>query len=182
MTDQIRTPRGRRVVAASLVALVLLILAGLAGYLAVLIATDRRPPVGDLDAASRQLQGVAWNQPWVLATGIGLAVVGLILLLIAILPAGRRTVELSNIDTNLAASLNKRSLARTARAAALSVDGVTDASATVGRSTITVRAVTPFRQVAGLPAATTDAVDRRVGALNLRSPRTVRTRLITKDA
>jgi uncharacterized membrane protein len=182
MTTPVRLPRGRRTVPSVITAIVLLVIFGVASYLAVFAALHRSTPGVRLAAARNWLGDTHWSASSVLIIGIVLGVLGVVLLLIALLPSTRHVVELVGPDAHTAVGLPKKSLRRTVQASTVAIDGIASASATIGRRTVAVNASSSLRHAEGLAEAVNSAATARLEALNLRQPRTVIARLHTKDS
>jgi hypothetical protein len=176
----VRVPRGRRGTTATVVALVGLVLAAAlaveALWLAVQGTTWGFEPAG---VASR-LRDTRLGSTEVQVVAIVVAVVGLLLLLAAALPARRHLVELDPLeadDREVATGLTRRSLRRTLTAAAVSVDGIGAAKVKVGRRRLVVQARTALRHTDGLADRVQAAVESRLADLAPRRTRAVKVRL-----
>ena len=178
----IRFPRGRRTGWSVITAVVLLAIAVAGGYLAVVLALHRTVNGVDLSRASRWLRDTGYRDQTVLICGIVLAGVGIALLLVALAPAPRHLVELTGPDAHTAAALPQASLRRTVQSAARRIDGISRASARIGRRRIGLDVVTGLRHTDGLAAGAEAAATDRLAALELRRPRIVKTRLIRKES
>ena len=113
---------------------------------------------------------------WTAAAGVGVAVLGAVLIVAAVMPRKRRSVRAA---ANTAVYLDLTEVARLAAAAAESVAGVADARSTATRRTLTVRCAVTGTPEAGLSAAVRDAVSAELGELQP-SPR-IRVRLAKGD-
>lgn len=178
----IRPPRGRRGTAAVITALVLLIVAVAAGYLAVMAALSRQVTFVDVRSAVDWLRSASWGQQVALWIGVGITVVGVILLLAALLPPGRRVVELESPDAATAAGITHRGLRRTVAASVSGIDGISHARAEVGTRAVELDAVTWLRHTDGLQEAATAAAEQRLGQLRPAQLRSVKTRLHRKES
>lgn len=176
-----RFPRGRRTGPSVLTALLVLVVAASVCYLAVLRALNRTGGGVDPAVVSRHLSGTRWDAPEVLIVGIVVAAVGLLLMLVAMLPASRHLVELTNPDSRTAAAMPPRSLRRTVQSAALEVDGISTARARIGRRRIRLDLGTGLRHTDGLTGTADTAATRRLVALDLSRPRTIAAHLSRKD-
>ena len=179
---EVRLPRGRRGTAGVVAALLLVAVTGAAGYLAVMAALDRPVTVVDIAAVLERVRSTPWSSTTGLVVGIVLAVLGVVALLAALVPPRRRAVELVSTAPMTATGITRAGLRRTLEAAAVTVDGVTAAHASVGRRRIRVDAVSGLRRTDGLQDAAGSAVQRRLQVLNLRQTRALTTHLQQKDA
>lgn len=177
----LRFPRGRRGTATVLVALLVIVVAGAAGYLAVMAALHRPVTVVDTAPFLDFIRTTPYDSTAALVIGISLAVLGLVVLAAAVVPAARRVEELAAPDPDVAVAITPTGLRRTLAAAAVGVDGVTDASARVGARRVQIDAVTPLRRIDGLQDTASTAVSTRLDRLALRRPRVLATRLHQKD-
>lgn len=178
----VRPPRGRRGTAASVTALVGLLLCAAGAVEALYLATTDATWGYESSSVADFLADTTLGSTAVLVTAIVLAVLGLVALLAGILPARRRLVELGGDDDIVATGLTRRSLRRTLRSAAESVDGIEDAPTTVKRRKVVVRAVTSLRQTDGLADRVQTAVQSRVDDLAPRTARRVKVRLDRKES
>jgi hypothetical protein len=124
--------------------------------------------VRDALALSGLVGGRAWTtsllqtldgltpQPWMLAVGVALALVGLVLVVVALAPRRRTEVALGAAGTTYA---RPGDLARLARARALDVDGVTEARSSASRTSLRV----DLRTTASAPDDVRRAVEQVVG-------------------
>jgi hypothetical protein len=78
---------------------------------------------------ARWASATPWNDSRVLAVASALALIGLVLLLIAVVPGRGRMIALRTGDPDLVVGLPRRALARALRARANQVDGVRSAGA-----------------------------------------------------
>ena len=130
----------------------------------------------------RWLQQTTWSSPVVLVAGIVLAAIGVVLLLAALLPPSRHVVELVSPREGVATAITPGGLRRTLAAAAVGVDGVTEAGTRLGRRRIRVDAITRLRRTDGLSDAAAAAVQRRLQVLDLRRAKVLATRLHRKES
>lgn len=177
----IRFPRGRRGTASVLVALLVIAVAGAAGYLAVMAALNRPVTVVDTAPFIDFIRTTAYDSTGALITGIVLAVLGLIVLATVVVPADRRVEELTGPDPDVAAAITRTGLRRTLTAAAVDIDGVSNATARIGTRRVRLDAVTPLRRIDGLQDTTAAAVTSRLDRLQLRRSRVLSARLHQKD-
>jgi hypothetical protein len=118
----------------------------------------------------------------VTSTATVLAVLGVLLLLVGLVPPRRRLVELGGDDPTVATGVTRRSLRRTLRAAAEDVDGIVRAPVTVGRRRVVVRAATSLRHTDGLAGRVQAAVQGRLDDLAPTRTRRLRVRLERKES
>ena len=180
-SGSIHFPRGRRTGPAVATAILILIAAAATGYAAILKGSRRQVPGVALREVVQSLTGTAWNSPVVLIVGSVAAAVGLLLLMIAVVPAPQPLVELNGSHARTAAALNVRSLRRAVQSAALRIDGIVTARAHVGRRRIRLNLSTWLRHTNGLGQCAQDAATERLTALDLVRPRAVQARLEQKD-
>lgn len=173
----IRVPRGRRGATATVVALVGVLLAAAlaveALWLAVKGTTWGFTPAG----VAKHLRETRLGSSEVEIVAIVAAVLGLLILLAAVLPARRHLIELDHDEADVATGLTRRSLRRTLTAAAENVDGIGSAKVTVRRRRLVVRARTALRHTEGLADRVSTAVEARLADLAPRRHRSVRVRL-----
>lgn len=178
MSRRSRLPRGRRALSSVLVAVLVLAAAVLSAVAAVQLYTGRRHTVfGDVARYARTLHGVRWSDGPVLVVGIVLVILGALVLLAGLLPAGVTLLKLADPDEQTLAGITRGGLRTDMIATALAVDGIVEADATVGRRRIRITAETPFTDRDGLSDAVRDAAQRRVDALQPVRRLTVRARL-----
>ena len=115
-----------------------------------------------------------WQAPWVRAVLIGVAVVGLLLLLGELKPRRPGLLPLAPLTEDVDASTTRRSLQQALRRAAVKVDGIVEAKAAARRGAVKVRAVARLREPAGLDEQVREHVAARLESLHLaRTPRLV---------
>ena len=180
MSADVRMPRRRRGTAASVTALVGLLVFAAGAVFALYAAIEKSAWLVDAAAVSRWARDLTLGGTVALVAGIVATVVGLLLLLTAVVPAPRGLVELAENNTGIAAGLRRSSLARTLAAAAVGVDGISSAKVG-GRRVLTVRATTSLRMTDGLADRVQDVVERRLAHLEPAKPLRVRVTLSRKD-
>ncbi|PRY37902.1 DUF6286 domain-containing protein [Umezawaea tangerina] len=158
--------RPRRSVPATLTAVVLLAVCAAVATWTVQQLIGRTPFVA--------LPNPHWNDLGVAIAGGGLAVLGLVLLLAAILPGKPMVVPLTEDESDAGAST--RSLRSTLQAAADSVDGVTATKLKVRRGKVIARVRTNRISTDGLDEAVRAALERRLGQIPLTAPPSPRIR------
>ncbi len=114
--------RPRRVAPAVVVALVLLAAAVAVAVSLIQNLTHSRELVS-YDSIATRLHGTVWHSSWVLGAGIGAAVVGAVLLLVALWP-GRRVVVALEPEEGMTAGIARRSLDGALEDGAASVAGL----------------------------------------------------------
>ncbi|MHA3705062.1 DUF6286 domain-containing protein [Jatrophihabitans sp. YIM 134969] len=179
MTD-VRMPRGRRGSAATLTALVGLVVFAAGAVFALVAAIRHQAWLVDADTISDWARRTSLGDTVALVVGIVVGAVGLLLLLAALVPPRRRLVELADSGTGIAAGLTRSSLARTLAAAARGVDGISSAGVS-GRRALTVRATTSLRRTDGLADRVQQVVEDRLGQLEPARPHQVRVKLSRKE-
>ena len=163
-----------RVVAAVL-ALGLLVGGLLVAVEIVVAGFDRRPWVLPHDDWYDSARTRMWEDApprWIF---IGLVVAGLLLLFLQF--ARRRPTALPLVPGAVPADVARRSLERSLAREAARVDGVSAAKAKVDAERVDVRATSNRRQVDDLEPRVTQALDRRMGALGLARPPSVRVKV-----
>uniref|UniRef100_UPI0037B3DE99 DUF6286 domain-containing protein n=1 Tax=Nocardia nova TaxID=37330 RepID=UPI0037B3DE99 len=167
--------RPRRITPAVLVAVALLVIA-------VLVAVSLIQNLGNTKelvsyhSIAVHLHDTTWHSYWVLGVGIGLALLGAVLVLVALLP-GRRVVEALDAEEGMDAGITRRSLDGALNDAASSVAGLE--AARVRRShkniRVTGRAVHPDH--ADLEQTVNATVGDRLARIGPKSVPPVSTRL-----
>ena len=138
--------RPSRTVPAVIMALILLALAVAMVWLSVLkLLSGVWPDV--VVSAANWAQDVSWGSTTAITAAAGVAVVGVILLLWAIIPGQFNAMRVQNDDldsvgTTTEVVMTRRSVARLATARAVEVDGVEAASASAGGQSVTLSVTT----------------------------------------
>lgn len=155
--------RPRRAVPAALTALVLLATCVFIAGLAIQLITGTRPWVS-YDAVATALNRTHWDDLGLALAGGGVALIGLVMLLAAILP-GKATVlpVAGDFDTGV----SRRSLYHTLHDAAATVDGVGRAKLKLRRRKIAARVHTERTMTEGLTDAVHAALEQRISQINL---------------
>lgn len=156
--------RSRRTVAATVVALALLVGAGVA---AVEIIAALAGGSGWFPAMSvtRWAAATSWDSVvWRLGSA-AVAVCGLWLVLLAVLPGHGRVLRLRSQDDAVLVGTTRRSVRHVATAAADRVDGVESASARLRGRALRVTARTRLTDPKGLTETVRTAAEERLGAL-----------------
>lgn len=175
-----RVFRPRRMVPATVVAAVIFVVAALtaAGIIAALIGR----PIALLhaEAIGSWLSRTRWSDPAALAIGAVLALAGLLLIALALVPGRPRVVGLGTGRPDVLMGLTRRGLRHVAATAAGDVDGAERAGAKARGRRVRVTVTTPLRDRAEAAAveerarvAVTEAMDR----LDLTRPVTVKVRV-----
>ena len=143
--------RPARTVPATITAVVLLALGvALVWAAAQRLAQGSWPVFADRTAS--WMATLTWGDVWVLILSIGVAVLGLILLVAAIKPGPPTAMTLDSgssadtADASTEAVMTRRSVAKLASARAAQVDGVDSESTDVGARKVTVTVKTPSQQ------------------------------------
>ncbi len=124
------------------------------------------------ESLTSDLTGNSWQAGPVRAVLIGAAVVGLLLLVGQLKPRRPSALPLSASAAGVQASTTRRSLQQTLQRAAAEVDGVSGATARVGRRTAKITARAFLRDAGGLQEQVTEHVTGRLDSLSLaHSPR-----------
>lgn len=134
-----------------------------------------RPGAGGVlvpwQAAVPPLGGLSWQSGPVLGTAAGVAVLGL-LLLVAALVAGRSEVRLLDPAPEVTVTTDPRSLARLVGHRVRAEDGIAGAAVTADRRRVRVKATGRFRAVGDLRDRVSQTTSSAVGDLPLqRSPK-----------
>jgi uncharacterized protein DUF6286 len=173
-------PRGTRAGTALVVAVLAVAVCTYAAIEAITLATRERTVGFDVHAVTRYGRTTHWDATAVTVVGIIAAAIGLALLLAALLPPRRRTIELATDDHRLAIGISLPSLRRTLQAAVLAIDGVGTARVR-GRRHWNVTATTTLRDATDLPETIRNRVTAELASLNPTRQRPVRVRLNRKD-
>jgi uncharacterized protein DUF6286 len=140
--------RPARTVPATITAVVLLALGvGLVWAAVQRLARGSWP--GFADQTATWLAALTWGNVWVLILSIGVAVLGLVLLVAAIKPGPPTAMAVdsgSSDDASTEVVMTRRSVAKLATARAGQVDGVDSVSSVVGARKVTVTVKTPSQQ------------------------------------
>jgi len=160
---------------APLLALFLLVLAVVTAVEVIATAFGKGPVWVDWPGVYRQGLDRTWGDGAVRVICIAFVLVGLVLLLGQLKPRRLSHLPLRTSQPDLDARVTRNGLATTARAAATGIDGVSGATARVGRRSIQVTARARHRdrdQARALTAPVTQAVSDRLDRLELaRAPR-----------
>jgi hypothetical protein len=173
-------PRGARAGTALVVALLAVAVCTFAAVEAIALAVHGRTLGFDVHAVTRYGRTTHWDATAVTVVGVATAVVGFVLLLTALLPPRRRTIELATDDHLLAVGISLASLRRALLAAVLAIDGV-GAARVRGHRRWTVTATTTLRDATGLHETIQDRVTTELASLKPLRQRPVRVRLNRKD-
>ncbi len=178
MSRRAALPRGRRAVASTVVAVLVIAAAVLSAITAVQLWSGRdRTALGDVARYAHQLHGVRWSDVGVLVAGIVLAALGALVLLAGLVPARPTLLGLADPDEQTRAGITRGGLRADMVATALAVDGIVQAKASIGRRRIRIVAATPFTDREGLADAVRSAAQRRVDTLQPVQRLAVRARL-----
>jgi hypothetical protein len=116
----------------------------------------------------RLLHTLTWDDPAPMATGGGLALVGLVLILAAVLPGRTRTAPLAGDDPKFVTGLGRSSLRAALHATVMGVPGVDAATVRLRgrlRPRAEIRAVSGFRDPGDLGEQVAEAVRDRLADL-----------------
>lgn len=152
---------------AVLVALALIALAVLVPVEALRAALGKPHWVLPWETWTRTLAANTWRTGWARAVLIGLAVVGLLLLLAELKPRRPGLLPLARLTDNVQAGTTRRSLQQVLCRAAAEVDGVTQASVKARRRRVKVTAASRLRDPGGLDQRVRDQVTERLTSLQL---------------
>ena len=128
-------------------------------------------PVG---TATDYVATTTWSEPSVQIASAILALIGLTLIVVALVPGRGRWMALRTDDPALVVGLTRSALRRTVAAAVQDVSGVAGAHVRVRGNKMRIHVSTGMRDTRGLPAEVTRAVERRLAELApLRSMRII---------
>lgn len=161
-----RPARGRRTAAAVMVAVLLLLAAGFAVWQAVLVQLGRRPTPLDAVRISAWLNTTPWSAPVIITTGAVIALVGLWLIALALIPPRPTLLDLREEHPDVITRIRPADLRRAIDGAARSVDGISDARTTLRRDRAVVAVTSPLGDPSGLPEKVTAAVTDQLAALD----------------
>lgn len=178
--SMVTIPRRHRVIPAVVTATVLAA-AGITVVIDVIaVQTGHRALIWPYQQIADQLRASRWDATPILAVAAAITFLGLLLIAAALIPGKRTLIPLDTGDPDLVVGTSRRSLRRTLTDAALSVDGITTATARPTRRAVKVSATSQLRDPAGQRAQVTDAVNHRLEELALALP--VSTRVKRKEA
>lgn len=170
--------RPRRTVPAALTALVLLGVCVLTAISVIQLLVGQRPLIS-YAALADLAHTTRWDNLLVTAAAGVVLLIGLVLLLTAVLPGRPTVIPLRATDTAaIDAGASRRSLRSTLRAAANAVDGVTAATLTLRRSTVTAVVRTQRTTPEGLAEAVRAAITRRLDQISPATLPAVRVRVV----
>lgn len=181
MSTKMLRSRPARVVPATIVAIVLLLIAVALGWIGVAAIAA----AGGIDAAMNDgwdglaaLGSQTWNSGIVIGVGLGLAVLGLVVLIVGVSPGARR---LSGYRTQapehigrLEVALPTSALSNLAAASADSVDGVSSVKAASNANSTIVTFSTPIRDNETIRAEVEAAVRQRFETISFDRTPTVK--------
>ncbi|RJL33187.1 DUF6286 domain-containing protein [Bailinhaonella thermotolerans] len=160
-----RAFRPRRMITSMIVAL-LLTAAAVLGLVEVLSALFGRPVnVLPVRQGANWLRSTPWNDPAVITTGVVLALLGLLLLALALLPGRTRMVPLVSDDPDLILGATPRSVNQMLGVAARDVSGVSSARTRVRGKKVRVDVDTSVQDTDDLRNRVTEAVEARLANL-----------------
>lgn len=165
-----RPSRGRRTVAAVVVAVLLLVVAGFAAWQAVLVQLGRQPEPLDAARISAWLNTTAWSEPMVVAGGAVIALIGLWLIVLALIPPRPTMLDLREEHPDVTTRIRPADLRRALDGAARSVDGISDARTTLRGGRAVVDVSSPLGDPSALPDKVMAAVSEQLAALDPVSP------------
>ncbi|HEV7824742.1 MAG TPA: DUF6286 domain-containing protein [Mycobacteriales bacterium] len=132
------------------------------------LATLGRPPLlFPREHVADLLRRSQWADAPVAAALLGVAVLGLALLVGQLVPRRTRLLSIADPTPGVTAATTRRSLERALRRAATAADGITAASVTARPRRVKVRAVTGLRDVTGIHANLVAAVDEQLDGIGL---------------
>lgn len=122
----------------------------------------RLVPVG---SATGYAEAATWSEPSVQIASAVLALIGLMLIVLALAPGSGHWTALRTDDPALVVGLTRPALRRAVAAAAQGVSGVDGTDVTVRGNRLRVHVRTGLRDPADLPAQVTEAVEHRLADL-----------------
>ncbi|GLW06116.1 hypothetical protein Misp01_12460 [Microtetraspora sp. NBRC 13810] len=162
----VRAFRPRRAVPGTIAAIVLLLL-GLVSAIEVISALLGTPfRIVPYDRILNWAFTTRWNNPALLLGAGVAAILGLLLLLMALVPGRGRYIALRTGDPNLIMGMQRRSFARSLARAAESVDGVTAARGHARGGYVHVKATTPLRDTRTLEETVRRAIHDKIDSLS----------------
>lgn len=161
-----RPARGRRTVVAVLLAVLLLLLAGFVAWQAVLVQLGRPPSPLDAARISAWLNTTPWSEPVIIAAGTVVALIGLWLIALALLPSRPTMVDLREEHPDVITRIRPADLRRAIDGAARSVDGISAARTTLRRDRAMVEVTSPLGDPSALPDRVSAAVTEQLAALD----------------
>lgn len=146
-----------------------------------LIALGRPPltPYADLVGLARDTSARGGAA---VAFGAGLAVLGLLLLVLALRPGRRRGLPVVASTPDVTTAVHRDGLRRRLQAEAVRVEGVRSARVTVGRRQVRVQATAGVRDTADLAAQVQQRLATFLSALDLQRPLSVRATVARRTA
>jgi len=160
--------RSSRSLPASVTAIVLLVIAGLAVWAAVAyLAAGEWPRF--IVAAGEAAAGATWNDPWVWAGAIVALLAGLVLLLAAVLPGRHTAIRIPADSANglTEVVISRRGLARLSAAHVGHTDGVESSSATATGKAVSVVVSTSLHEPGTLSRDIKDSLEGRFRDIGL---------------
>ncbi|WP_158889044.1 DUF6286 domain-containing protein [Amycolatopsis anabasis] len=170
--------RSRRSLPATLTALAVLAVCVLVATGAIQMLAGQRPLIS-YAAIAHALHGARWSDLAVGVSGGGAALLGLVVLLGAVLPGKATVLPLSDEGVGLDSGASRRSVRRTLRAAASSVDGVRVSRLALRRRKVTATVRTDRATTEGLPDAVRAALEHRLDQIAPATRPTVRVKVTT---
>lgn len=172
-----RLPRGHRTVAAVIAATLLLVVAGLVAWQAILVQAGRGTYGFSGSAVADRLRQTSWNAPGVTITAVVIAALGVWLLALGLLPAPRQYTQLREAHPEVVTGISKKNICRALDSAAERVDGVSSAHTRLRRRTAMTTLTSPLGNPAGLTQSAQAAITQRLQQLDPLEPITGRVRL-----
>jgi hypothetical protein len=132
------------------------------------------------DFAGPLQASVHWDDTATLTAAAAVALAGLLLILIAVIPGRARAIPLASGDDALVLGVPRRSLRRSLGWLAEDVAGIDHATVRAGRRSVKVKATTRLRDPAGLRDSVQAVIEDRLARLDPLWPLRVKVRLRRK--
>lgn len=148
----------------------------------IILANLHRPPwLVPYPQWARWLSQHSWNDSTVIAGLVVLALVGLVLLFVALRPGKPATLPLTSRSEGVLVSASRRGVEKSLASAAARTSGVTNATASAGRRSVRVQAQTTTGSQTDLQQQVMAAVHERLDSLGLAERLHPHVRVINKE-
>jgi hypothetical protein len=175
---RVRVRRRKRVVPAILAAGFLLVLGVLVAIDVIAVNTGSpKSIVFPYEEIADQLRSNHWGNLPILAVAAFVVLIGVVLLLVAAVPARKGRLAVASGDPEVVASVSHHSLRQLLAAAAVGVPGISKVRVKVGRRSVRVRADSRLHDPAGLAADVASDVGERLRSIGPARKMRVRVRV-----